>query len=107
MKLKGLHFADVAEIQEALTDELRRPKKRNFWQLFRNLYNRTKAYIYANGTYLDKKLCFFLMCLRFKKSSPKTIGPHSVYRALKNTTKGHGKCTLCNTSVFWKRINQT
>jgi hypothetical protein len=36
IKLKGLHFADVAEIQEAVTDELRRPKNRNFRQLFRN-----------------------------------------------------------------------
>jgi hypothetical protein len=35
MKLKGLHFLDVAEIQEAVTDELKRSKKRNFWQLFR------------------------------------------------------------------------
>jgi len=32
MKLKGLHFADVAEIQEAVTDEL----KRNYRQIFRN-----------------------------------------------------------------------
>jgi hypothetical protein len=30
MKLKGLHLADVAEIQEAVTDELKRSKKRNF-----------------------------------------------------------------------------
>ena len=37
MKLRGLHFADVAEIQEAVTDELKKvQKKRNFWQLFRN-----------------------------------------------------------------------
>ena len=25
MKLKGFHFADVAEIQEAVTDELKKP----------------------------------------------------------------------------------
>jgi len=31
MKLKRLHFADVAEIQEAVTDELKKvQKKRNF-----------------------------------------------------------------------------
>jgi len=36
MKLKGLHFADVAEIQEAVTNELRSSKKRNFRQLYRN-----------------------------------------------------------------------
>jgi hypothetical protein len=28
MKLKGLHFADVAEIQEAVTDELRKVQKK-------------------------------------------------------------------------------
>jgi len=37
MELKGLHFADIAEIQEAVTDELKKvPKKRNFRQLSRN-----------------------------------------------------------------------
>jgi hypothetical protein len=36
MKLKGLYFADVAEIQEAVTDDYRSSKKRNFQQLLRN-----------------------------------------------------------------------
>jgi hypothetical protein len=36
MKLYGLHFADVADIQEPVTDELNKVKKRNFRQLFRN-----------------------------------------------------------------------
>jgi hypothetical protein len=36
IKLKGLHFTDVAEIQEVVTGELkRRSKKRNFRHLFR------------------------------------------------------------------------
>ena len=30
MKLKGLHFADVAEIQGAVGDELKEVKRRNF-----------------------------------------------------------------------------
>jgi hypothetical protein len=34
MKLRGLHFADVAEIQEAVTDELK-VQKEEFWQLFK------------------------------------------------------------------------
>jgi hypothetical protein len=34
MTLNGLHFADVAEIQEALTDELKKVEKRNFRQIF-------------------------------------------------------------------------
>jgi hypothetical protein len=36
MKLKGLHFTDVAEIQEAITDELQKVQKEKFRQLFRN-----------------------------------------------------------------------
>jgi hypothetical protein len=36
MKLKGLHFGDVAEIQNVVTDELKKVQKRNFRQLFRN-----------------------------------------------------------------------
>jgi hypothetical protein len=36
MKLKALHFADVAEIQVAVTYELKKVQKRNFWQTFRN-----------------------------------------------------------------------
>jgi hypothetical protein len=35
VKFKGLRFADVAEIQEAITDELKKAKKENFRQLFR------------------------------------------------------------------------
>ena len=31
MKLKGLHFADVAEIQEAVTDELKKVQKRGIF----------------------------------------------------------------------------
>jgi hypothetical protein len=36
MKLKGLQFRDVAEIQEAVTDELKKVQKQEFWQAFRN-----------------------------------------------------------------------
>ena len=73
MKLKGLHFPDVAEIQEAVTDELKKAqKKRNFRQLFRNCTTAQKPvcmyvcvcvcvyvciYIYThthtNGAYFD------------------------------------------------------
>ena len=34
MKLKGLHFADVAEIQEAVTDELKKVQKEEFSAAF-------------------------------------------------------------------------
>jgi hypothetical protein len=50
MKLTGLHFADVAEIQEAITDELKKAQKEEFSTAFHKVYDRAKACIYANGT---------------------------------------------------------
>jgi len=38
MKLKGLHFVDVAEIQEGITDELKKVQKENFRQLHWSLW---------------------------------------------------------------------
>jgi hypothetical protein len=66
MKLKGLHFADVAEIQEAVTDELKKVQKEELSAAFQKLYDRAKAFIYAIGAYFEfkKKVCVFLMCLR-------------------------------------------
>jgi len=48
MKLKGLHFAVIFEIQEAITDELWKFQKQEFSAFFQKLYDCTKAYIYAN-----------------------------------------------------------
>jgi len=48
MKWKGLHFADVAEIQEAVNDELKKVHKNEFSAAFQKLYDRTKACIYVN-----------------------------------------------------------
>jgi hypothetical protein len=55
MKLKGLHFADVAEIQEAVTDELKMIQKEEFWAAVQKLYDRAKACIYASGAYFELK----------------------------------------------------
>ena len=46
MKLKGLRFARVAEIQEAVTDELKKGPKRGISVAFQKLYDPKKAYIY-------------------------------------------------------------
>jgi len=76
MKLKGLHFADVAEIQEAVTDELQKVQTEVFSAVFQKLYDRAKACIYANGAYfeLKRKVRVFLTCLRFlKKSLDRTV----------------------------------
>jgi len=70
-KLKGLHFADVAEIQEAVTDELQKVQKEDFSAAFQKLYDRAKAFIFASGAYFElKKGIVFLMCLRFLKNQP-------------------------------------
>jgi len=53
IKLRGLHFADVAEIQEAVTDELKKVQTEEFAAAFQKLYNRAKACIYANGGYFE------------------------------------------------------
>jgi len=49
MKLKGLQFADVVEIQEAVTDGLKKVQNEEFSAAFQKVYDRTKACIYANG----------------------------------------------------------
>jgi hypothetical protein len=53
MKLKGLHFVDVAEFQEAITDELKNVQKEEFSAAFQKLYDPAKACIYANGAYFE------------------------------------------------------
>jgi hypothetical protein len=53
MQLKGLHFVDVAEIQEAITDELKKVQKEEFLAAFQKLYTRAKACVYAIGAYFE------------------------------------------------------
>ena len=55
MKLKGLHFADIAEIQEVVTDELKMVQKDEFSAAFQKLYDRPKACIYAKGIFWIKR----------------------------------------------------
>jgi hypothetical protein len=81
MKLKGLHFADVAENQEAINDELKKVQREELSAAFQKLYDRAKACVYANGAYfeLKKGMCLLHVSSIFKKISPKTFVPHSVY----------------------------
>ena len=61
---------DIAEIQEAVNDELKKVQKEEFSAAFQKLYDRPKPCIYANGAYFEfKKLCVFLMYIRFLKIS--------------------------------------
>ena len=58
-KFKRLHFADIAEIQEAIPDELKKVQKEEFSATSQNLYDRAKACIYANGAHFELKKCVF------------------------------------------------
>ena len=71
MKLQGLHFADDAEIQNAVTAELNKIQKEELSAAFQKLYDRAKACIYAIRAYFEykKKLFVFLTCLRLLKRS--------------------------------------
>ena len=77
MKLRGLHSVHVAEIQEAITDKLKKVQTEEFLAAFQELYDRAKACVYANGAYFEyKKVCLPHVYSIFKKISPKTFGLH-------------------------------
>ena len=44
---------DVAEIQEAVTDELKKFQKEEFSAAFQKSYDHTKSPIYASGAYFE------------------------------------------------------
>jgi hypothetical protein len=44
---------DVTEIQEAITDELKKVQKEKFSAAFQKLYDHTKDCVYANGAYFE------------------------------------------------------
>jgi hypothetical protein len=53
LKLKGLHFADIALIQETVTDELKKVQKEEFSAAFQKFYDLAKSCIYVNGAYFE------------------------------------------------------
>jgi hypothetical protein len=55
LKLKGIHFADVGEIQVAVTDELKKVQKEEFSTAFQKMYDRAEVCIYTNGAYFKFK----------------------------------------------------
>ena len=96
MKLKGLHSADGAEIQEAVTDELKKARREEFSAAFQKLYDRAKACIYANRAYFERKKGTSLPRASsiFKKISPKTFGLHraSVSSCTVRSASGRATC---------------
>jgi hypothetical protein len=51
MKLKGLHFAGFADIQEAVIDKIKKFQKEEFSAPFQKLNDHAKACIYVNEAY--------------------------------------------------------
>ena len=102
MKLKGLHFVDVAEIQKAVNWRIKKKvQKKEFSAAFQKLYDRAKACIYANGAYFEfkKKVRVFLMCLRFLKKSVLKLLDRTAYYVF---------CTMhCNIITQHKPISST
>jgi hypothetical protein len=81
-ELKGFQFADFAEIQEAVTDDLKKVHKEKFSAALQKLYDGSKACIYANEAYFEQKnrgTCLPHVSSIFKKISPKTFGPHRIH----------------------------
>jgi len=68
MDLKELHFADVAEIQEAVTDELKKISK--------NVRQRNSLYIGQFGLFWIKNVCVLHECSIFKMVSPNNFETH-------------------------------
>jgi histone-lysine N-methyltransferase SETMAR len=64
IKLKELHFADVAEIQEAITDALKKVQKEEIFCSFsETVQTRKSLYICQLGFFSIKKTFLFLTCL--------------------------------------------
>ena len=80
VKLKGLHFAHVVKIQQAVTDKLMKVQKEEFSAAFQKLYDRAKPAYMPMEFILNKKEVFvFLMCLRFLKKSVLKLLDRTVY----------------------------
>ena len=77
---------DVAVIQEAVTDELKKVQKEEFSAAFQKLYDHTKACVYANRAYFELKkkkgMCLPHVYSIFKIISPKSFGSHRVRCAI-------------------------
>jgi len=69
------HSADGAEIQAAITGELKKVQNEEFSAAFQKLYDRAKPCVYKMGLILNEKACVFLF---FKKPVLKPLD-HTVY----------------------------
>ena len=80
MKLKGLHFADVAEMQEAVTDELKKVQKKGIFGSFSETVRPLKRlYICHWGLFRIKKICLPRVSPTFLKKSVLKLLDRTVY----------------------------
>jgi hypothetical protein len=70
-EVKRTQFADVAELQVAVTDELKKVQKEEFSAALQKLYDSAKTCMYANGAYFEfkKVTCIPHVSSIFKKKS--------------------------------------
>ena len=79
--LKGPQFADVAEIQEAVTDDLKKVQKRWIFGSFPENVRPLKSLFYMPMELLLNKMkgmCLPHVSSIFRKIGPKIFGPHCV-----------------------------
>jgi hypothetical protein len=74
MNLKGLHSVDIAEIQEAITNEFKKVQKEEFSAAFQKLYDCAKPVYMALELILNLKKRYVSSI--FEIISPKTFGLH-------------------------------
>jgi hypothetical protein len=80
LKIKGLHIVDAAEIQEAVTDELKKVQKEEFLAAFQKLYNHAKPVYMPMEIILNKnKRYVSSSCLQLKKKSVLKVLDRAVY----------------------------
>jgi len=73
-------LADVAEIQEAVTGELKKVQKEELSAAYQKLYDRAKACIYDNGAYFELKQYVSSSCVfDLKKKSVLQLVDRTVY----------------------------
>jgi len=75
---------DVAEILEAVTDELKKVQKRGIFGSFSETVCSRKSLYIPFELFCIKKICVFLVCLRLKKISLETFGLHCVRKGAVN-----------------------
>jgi hypothetical protein len=78
---------DVAAIQEAVTDELKKVQTEEFSAAFQKLYDRAKACMYAIRAYFEFKKLRVFTCLRFFKKK-------SVLKLMNSTVYNGAMCKL-------------